>query len=91
MVRRLIPKSNGTLRPRGRPALEAKSVAQAVAMRLEAIDEQDCCDCSYGLRPGRSPPHARHEGRQGWRKHGSGYGIDGDISACFDNGPHDTR
>jgi len=29
-------------------------VAQAVAMRLEAIDEQDGCACSDGLRPGRT-------------------------------------
>jgi RNA-directed DNA polymerase len=41
VVRRLSPKSNGTLRPLGLPALEAKSVAKAVAMLLEAIYEQD--------------------------------------------------
>jgi hypothetical protein len=37
VVRRLIPKSNGTLRPLGLPALEDKIVAKAVAMLLEAI------------------------------------------------------
>jgi len=64
-VRRLIPKSNGKLRPLGLPALEDKIVAKAVAMLLEAIYEQDFCDCSYGFRPGRSPHQALHAVRQG--------------------------
>lgn len=59
-------------------------------MLLEAIDEQDCCDFSYGLRPGRSPHHALHEGRQGWLTNGMGSVIDGDSSAFVDNVPHDT-
>ena len=46
VVRRLIPKSNGKLRPRGLPTLEDTIVAKAVAMLLEAISEQDCCDFS---------------------------------------------
>ena len=66
-------------------------MAKAVAMRLEAIDEQDVCDCSYGLRPGRSPHHALHEVRQGWLTNGSGSVIDGDSSAFCDHVPHDTR
>jgi RNA-directed DNA polymerase len=72
VVRRLIPKSHGKLRPRGLPALEDKIVAKAVAMLREAIDEQDFCDYSYGFRPGRSPHHALHEGRQGWLTNGIG-------------------
>jgi len=90
VVRRLIPKSNGKLRPLGLPALEDNIVAKAVAMLLEAIYEQDFCDFSYGFRPGRSPHHALHEVRQGWLKNGIGYVIDCDISACFDNLQHDT-
>ena len=65
-------------------------MAKAVARRLEAIDEQDVCDVSYGFRPGRSPHHALHEGRQGLRKHGIGYVIDCDLSAFFDHVQHDT-
>ncbi len=84
VVRRLIPKSNGKLRPRGLPALEDKIVAKAVAMLVEAIYEQDFCDFSYGFRPGRSPHHALHEVRQGLLKNGSGYVSDGDISAFFE-------
>jgi hypothetical protein len=65
VVRRLIPKSNGTLRPLGLPALEDKIVAKAVGMLLEAIYEQDFYDFSYGFRPGRNPHQALHEVRQG--------------------------
>jgi len=90
VVRRRIPKSHGKLRPLGLPALEDNIVAKAVAMLLEAIDEQDCCDFSDGFRPGRSPHHALHEGRQGWLKNGMGSVIDCDISAFFDHVPHDT-
>jgi retron-type reverse transcriptase len=90
VVRRLLPKSNGKLRPLGLPALAAKIVAQAVALLLEAIDEQDCCDFSYGCRPGRSPHQALHGVRQGVLKNGMGYVIDCDLSAFFANLPHDT-
>jgi len=90
VVRRLSPTSNGKLRPLGLPTLEDKIVAKAVAMLLEAIYEQDFCDVSYGFRPGRSPPQALHEVRQGMLKNGSGYVIDCDISAFFDHVQHDT-
>jgi RNA-directed DNA polymerase len=72
VVRRLIPKSNGKLRPLGLPALEDKIVAKAVAMLLEVIYEQDFCDFSYGFRPGRSPHQALHAVRQGLLKNGIG-------------------
>ena len=90
-MRRLIPTSHGTLRPRGLPALEEKIVAKAVAMRLEASAAQDFGDCSYGFCPGRRPPPALHEGRQGVLTHGSSAVLDGDSSACCDHVPHTTR
>jgi len=65
-------------------------VAKAVAMLLEAIDAQDVCDASYGLRPGRSPHHALHEVRQGRLTNGIGDVIDCDSSAFLDNVPPDT-
>ena len=90
VVRRLIPKSQGKLRPLGLPALEDKIVAKAVARLLEAIYEQDFCDASYGFRPGRSPHQALHDVRQGLLGNRIGQVIDCDISAFFDNLQHDT-
>src|SRR4029453_15104621 len=89
VVRRLIPKSNGKLRPLGLPALEDKIVAKAVAMLLEAIYEQDFCAASYGFRPGRSPHQALHDVRQGLLGTRIRHVIDCDISAFFDTLPHD--
>ena len=66
-MRRLIPKRHGTLRPLGLPALEDKIVAKAVAMLLEAIDEQDFYDFSHGVRPGRNRHQALPAVRQGLR------------------------
>jgi hypothetical protein len=40
-------------------------VAKAVAMRMEAMYEQDVCDFAYGFRRGRSPQQALQEVRQG--------------------------
>ncbi len=90
VVRRLIPKGGGKLRPLGLPALEDKIVAKAVAMLMEAIYEQDFCDFSYGFRRGRSPHQALQEVRQGLLGSRIGYVIDCDISAFFDNLQHDT-
>jgi RNA-directed DNA polymerase len=90
VVRRLIPKSNGKLRPLGLPALEDKIVAKAVGTLLEAIYEQDFYDFSYGFRPGRNPHQALHEVRQGLLGSRIGQVIDCDISSFFDNLEHDT-
>ena len=60
-------------------------MAKAVALLLEAIDEQDFCDCSDGFRPGRSPHQALQAVRQGLLKNGIGHVIDCDISAFFDD------
>jgi retron-type reverse transcriptase len=89
VVRRLLPKSNGTLRPLGLPALEDTIVATAGARRREARYEQDFCAASYGFRPGRSPHQALHDVRQGLLSTRRSQGIDWDISAFFDTLPHD--
>jgi len=90
VVRRLIPKGGGKLRPLGLPALEDKIVAKAVARLMEAIYEQDFCDFSYGFRRGRSPHQALQAVRQGLLGSRIGSVIDCDISAFFDNVQHDT-
>ncbi len=90
VVRRLIPKGGGKLRPLGLPALEDKIVAKAVAMLLESIYEQDFYDFSHGFRPGRNPHQALREIRQELLGSRIGYVIDCDISSFFDNLEHDT-
>jgi group II intron reverse transcriptase/maturase len=86
--RRMIPKSNGKLRPLGLPTLEDKIVQRAVADLLESIYEQDFQEFSYGFRPGRSAHQAIRDVRQGLQV-GINYVIDCDISSFFDNLQHD--
>lgn len=49
-----IPKSDGTKRGLGIPAVEDKIVQVGIRKILEAIFEVDFCDVSYGFRPKRS-------------------------------------
>jgi retron-type reverse transcriptase len=56
-----LDKDEGGQRPIGKPTCEDTLVQRAVAMRLEAIDEHDFSDGSYGFRQGRSPHDALHE------------------------------
>src|SRR5256885_6577065 len=54
-------------------------------MLLEAIDEQDFQDSSYGFRRGRSPHEALHELRQRCMREGIGWIVDADVSGYFDS------
>jgi RNA-directed DNA polymerase len=80
-----IEKDDGGQRPIGQPACEDKIVQRAVAMVLEAIDEQDVHDCSYGFRPGRSPHAALHEVRERCMREGIGGSVDAEVSGYFDS------
>ena len=80
-----IEKDEGGQRPIGQPAFEDKIVQRAVAMRLEAIYEQDFDDGSYGFRQGRSPHEALHELRQRCMPEGRGWSVDADVSGYFDS------
>jgi len=69
----------------GIPTFEDKMVQRAVAMRLEAIYEQDVCDSSYGFRQGRSPHDALHALREQGMTEGIGWIVDADVSGYFDS------
>ena len=51
ILRKYIPKMDGTLRPLGIPVIADKLLQRGVAKILEAIYEQDFLSCSYGYRP----------------------------------------
>jgi RNA-directed DNA polymerase len=89
-VRRVeIPKGDGlTTRPIGVPTFEDKVLQRAVAMVLEAVYEQDFCDCSYGFRLGRSAHGALDALWQGLMGMRGGWVVDLDISKFFDSLDH---
>ena len=85
MERVWIEKADGRQRPIGKPTFEDKIVQRAVARLLEAIDEQDFYDGSYGFRQGRSPHDALHELRERCRTEGIGWIVEAAISGYFDS------
>src|SRR5438093_402603 len=80
-----IEKEDGRQRPIGKPTFEDKIVQRAVARLVEAIDEQDFYDGSYGFRQGRSPHDALHELRERCMTEGIGWIVDADSSGYFDS------
>jgi group II intron reverse transcriptase/maturase len=81
-----IPKGDGQqTRPIGIPTFEDKVLQRAVAMVLEAVYEQDFCECSYGFRFGRSAHDALEVLWQGLMGMQGGWVVDLDISKFFDS------
>ena len=89
-VRRVeIPKGDGKqTRAIGVPTFEDKVLQRAMAMVLEAVYEQDFCDCSYGFRPGRSAHDALEALWKGLMEMRGGWVVDLDISKLFDSLDH---
>jgi retron-type reverse transcriptase len=79
-----IDKEDGKQRPLGKPTCEDNMVQRAVAMLLEAIDEHDCDDGSYGFRQGRRPHEALHALRERCMRDTIGWIVEADGSGCFD-------
>ncbi|HEY5864236.1 MAG TPA: reverse transcriptase domain-containing protein [Candidatus Tectomicrobia bacterium] len=84
VLRRWIPKGDGTYRPLGLPALEDKLLQSAVARILGAIFEADFLPYSDGYRPQKSAREAVKALRHTLQFGPYAYVVEADIQGFFE-------
>lgn len=83
-----IPKGGGQLRPLGIPIVRDRVAQEVIRSLLEPIFEPTFSDFSFGFRYGRSA-HQALEMVHTIHQAGFAWVVDADITAFFDNIPHD--